>query len=183
VWYLPFDTTARIVRDEGVVAEDRGDDRATGPGAGYVPRGALIVFASVAVLSGVVGLYSLWSFWPEVGPGEESTGSQEVTWFGWNLSLNRELLFFLAVALAGTLGGLIHTIRSFAWYVGNRSLKWSWVPFNLLLPVVGALAGTVFYLVLRTGLFSPSTSVDNASPFGFAAIAVLAGLFSQQARR
>ena len=35
--------------------------------------------------------------------------------------------------------------------------------------------------MLRAGLFSPSTSVDNASPFGFAAIAVLAGLFSQQA--
>jgi hypothetical protein len=62
---------------------------------------------------------------------------------------------------------------------GNRHLVWSWVPFNLLLPVVGALAGTVFYLVLQAGLFSPSTSVDQASPF--AAISVLAGLFSQQA--
>lgn len=153
----------------------------SGPGAGHVPRTGLILFSIVAVLSAVVGLYSLWSFWPEVGQGEESSGSQDVSWFGWNLTLSREFLFFLSVALAGTLGGLIHTIRSFAWYVGNRDLKWSWVPFNLLLPVVGALAGTVFYLVLRAGLFSPSTSVDNASPFGFAAIAVLAGLFSQQA--
>jgi hypothetical protein len=50
-----------------------------------------------------------------------------------------------------------------------------------MLPVVGALGGTVFYLVLRAGLFSPSESADQASPFGFAAVAVLAGLFSEQA--
>lgn len=163
------------------MAEEPRRRAGSGPGAGYVARGGLILFSSLAVAVSVVGLYSLWSFWPEVGPGEDSSGSQDVSWFTWNLSLSREFLFFLAVALAGALGGLIHTIRSFAWYVGNRNLKWSWVPFNLLLPVVGALAGTVFYLVLRAGLFSPSTSVDNASPFGFAAIAVLAGLFSQQA--
>lgn len=95
--------------------------------------------------------------------------------------MNREFLFFLIVALAGALGGLIHTIRSFAWYVGYRQMRWSWVPYNLLLPIVGTLAGTVFYLVLRAGLFSPSTSVDQASPFGFAAISMLAGLFSPQA--
>ena len=64
-------------------------------------------------------------------------------------------VFFITVAIAGGLGGLIHIIRSFTWYVGNRSYVWSWVPYYLLLPVVGALAGTVFYLVLRAGLFSP----------------------------
>jgi hypothetical protein len=106
---------------------------------------------------------------------------QEVTWLLWRFDLNREFLFFLTVALSGGLGGLIHNIRSFTWYVGNRNYVWSWVPYYLLLPLVGALAGTVFYLVLRAGLFSPSTSVDQASPFGFAAIAVLAGLFSPQA--
>jgi hypothetical protein len=176
-----LDTAARIVRAEERVAEEQRRRPGNGPGAGYVPRGGLILFSALAVVFAVVGLYSLWSFWPEVGQGDEPAGPQDVSWFTWSLSLSREFLFFLSVALAGTLGGLIHTIRSFAWYVGNRDLRWSWVPFNLLLPVVGALAGTVFYLVLRAGLFSPSTSVDNASPFGFAAIAVLAGLFSQQA--
>jgi len=106
---------------------------------------------------------------------------QQITYFGWKQSVSRETLFFVIVALAGLLGGLIHVIRSLSWYVGNRDFRWSWVPFNLLLPVVGALCGTVFYLVLRAGLFSPSTSVDQASPFGFAAVAVLVGLFSEQA--
>jgi hypothetical protein len=36
-------------------------------------------------------------------------------------------------------------------------------------------------VILRAGLFSPSTEVDQASPFGFAAVAALVGLFSEQA--
>jgi len=66
-------------------------------------------------------------------------------------------------------------------YVGTRSLRWSWIPFNLLLPVVGALGGTVFYLVFRGGLFSSSTQATAANPYGFAAVAALVGLFSEQA--
>ncbi len=152
----------------------------TGPGASSVPRGGIVVFSVFVVALGLVSLYSLWEFWPT---GTQASGSskQAISWFGWHSSLDRELLFFLTVAIAGGVGGLIHTIRSFVAYVGHRKLLWSWVPYNLLLPVIGALAGTVFYLVLRAGLFSPSTSVQQASPFGFAAISILAGLFSPQA--
>jgi hypothetical protein len=149
-------------------------------GAGQVPRTGIIVLSVLAMGLALVGLYSLWAFWPMTG-ASEGDGPQRISWFGWHTSVDREFLFFLVVALAGALGGLIHTVRSFSWYVGNRSLVWSWVPHNILLPIVGALAGTVFYLVLRAGLFSPSTSVDQASPFGFAAVAILAGLFSTEA--
>jgi hypothetical protein len=106
---------------------------------------------------------------------------QRVGYFLWTIHLSRESLFFVVVALAGMLGGSIHSIRSLTWYIGNRDLYYSWAPFILILPIVGALGGTVFYLVLRAGLFSPSTSADQASPFGFAAVAALVGLFSEQA--
>lgn len=151
-----------------------------GPGSGAVPRSGIIVFSLVAAGLGIVALYSLWVFWPSSGQATTPL-QQQVSWFAVRLSVSREFLFFLTVALAGGLGGLIHTIRSFVSYVGNRQLVWSWLPYNLLLPVVGALGGTVFYLVLRAGLFSPSTSVQQASPFGFAAVSILAGLFSPQA--
>jgi hypothetical protein len=159
----------------------------SGPGAGHVPRSGIIAFAVLATALALVVLYTIWAFWPtEV---QEASGSaqpaisarQRVAWFGWHPVVGRELLFFLTIALSGALGGLIHTIRSFTWYVGNRDLRWSWIPYNVVLPLVGSMAGTVFYLVLRAGLFSPSTSVRQASPFGFAAVAVLAGLFSPQA--
>ena len=155
----------------------------TGPGAHHVPQSVIVaLFVSTTIVSGLV-LYSLVTFWPAAGPAGQTPAAagQPVTWFGWHVSPSRESLFFLVVALSGALGGLIHTIRSLTWYVGNRDFRWSWVPFNLMLPVVGALGGTVFYVVLRAGLFSPSTTANNASPFGFSAVAVLVGLFSEQA--
>jgi len=138
-------------------------------------------------LLAAVALYSIWAFWPvsqQAGGSGSQAGAgavQKLNYFGWRPSLSHEFLFFVVVALAGGLGGLVHTIRSLSWYVGNRDLRWSWIPFNLMLPVVGALGGTIFYLVLQAGLFSPSASADETSPFGFAAVSVLVGLFSEQA--
>ena len=158
-----------------------------GPGGGLVPRIWIIITCAVVTVGVAVTLYSLWAFWPQALPSDMAEMErvarrpQHVSWLWFAFDVEREFLFFVTVAIAGSLGGLIHTIRSFAWYVGNRNFRWSWVPFYMLLPLMGALAGTVFYLVLRAGLFSPSTSVDQASPFGFAAIALIAGLFTPQA--
>lgn len=153
-------------------------------GAGFVPRnGVVVLFVVLMVLAAAV-LYSLIALWPTaLATVPKSTPETKVVNY---LGVARftaptETLFFAIVALSGALGGLIHSLRSVAVYAGSRRLYWSWVPFNMLLPVVGALGGVVFYLVLRAGLFSPSTSVSEASPFGFAAVAVLVGLFSEQA--
>ena len=97
------------------------------------------------------------------------------------MDVSRETIMFVIVAVAGALGGLIHSLRSLVTYVGHRRLLWSGVRYYLPLPVIGALGGTVFYIVFRAGLFSPSTSADEASPFGFAAVVLLVGLFAQQA--
>jgi len=172
----------------------------TGAGAGLVPRWGIALVIAVLLALTTATLYSLWAFWPTglsaSGPaaataaaptvGQNSHAAlperKRVHYLGvTTLDVSTETLFFVVVALAGALGGLIHTLRSLSIYVGTRRLRWSWIPFNLMLPVVGALGGTVFYLVFRAGLFSPSTSVEQASPFGFAAIAALVGLFSEQA--
>ncbi|MBI4663008.1 MAG: hypothetical protein HY735_29720 [Verrucomicrobia bacterium] len=92
-----------------------------------------------------------------------------------------ESRLFLVVAIAGALGGLLHSVRSFYWYVGNRNLKWSWVPQYVLLPWVGAILGLVIYLILRGGLLAGEATVSDTNPFGFAAFASMAGLFSEQA--
>jgi hypothetical protein len=143
----------------------------------------IVVMFVGTTLAAFLVLYSLWAWWPDAA-GEDGTIplTQNINWFGWQVDdVSRERLLFLVVAFSGFLGGLIHTIRSLSWYVGNRKFRWSWVPFNLMLPLIGALGGTVFYIVLRAGLFSPSTSVSEASPFGFSAVALLVGLFSEQA--
>jgi hypothetical protein len=153
------------------------------PGASFVSQRMIIVLFVATTLSSVLVLYSLSAWWPDAALQSGRTPRfQDVSWFGVRIhAVQRETLFFVVVALGGCLGGLIHTIRSLTWYVGNRDFRWSWAPFNLMLPVIGALGGTVFYVVLRAGLFSPSTSVSEASPFGFCAVALLVGLFSEQA--
>jgi hypothetical protein len=101
--------------------------------------------------------------------------------FGQQFQIWDEVRLLLMVILAGTLGSLVHTVRSVYWYVGNRRLKWSWVVKYILQPFAGGALAMIFYVVVRGGFFSPQTTVQNTSPFGFAALAALVGLFSEQA--
>ncbi|HEX7192855.1 MAG TPA: IPT/TIG domain-containing protein [Thermoanaerobaculia bacterium] len=98
----------------------------------------------------------------------------------WHLIWN-ETRLILIVILSGFLGALVYSLRSFFWYTGNRELKWSWLLMYLLVPIVGAMLAVIFYMLLRGGLFSPTTTVADTSPFGFAAIAALVGMFTNQA--
>lgn len=75
----------------------------------------------------------------------------------------------------------MHALRSLYWYTGNREMVWSWAALYLLLPFTGAILAVIFYFVVRGGFFSPQASFENTSPFGFAALSALVGLFSPQA--
>jgi len=88
---------------------------------------------------------------------------------------------FLIVLFAGALGGLVYALRSVTWYIGNRRLKQSWTPLYFLTPFSSAAIALVFYFVIRGGFFSPTSSVSDTSPFGFAALAALIGMFTEQA--
>lgn len=100
-------------------------------------------------------------------------------WFTVNVYAETRLL--LLVMLAGALGSLLHALRSLYWYTGNRMMVWSWAAFYLLLPFTGAVLAVIFYFVVRGGFFSPQASFEQTSPFGFAALSALVGLFSSQA--
>jgi len=99
----------------------------------------------------------------------------------WNPWLWNETRLLVIVILAGALGSLFHAIRSFYWYVGNRSLRWSWTASYVLLPLGGGILAMLFYFVVRGGFFSSQSTVGDTSPFAFAAFAALVGTFSSQA--
>jgi len=89
-----------------------------------------------------------------------------------------ETRLLLLVMLSGALGSLMHALRSFYWYTGNRMMVWSWVGLYILLPITGSILATIFYFVVRGGFFSSQASFETTSPFGFIALSALVGLFS-----
>lgn len=87
----------------------------------------------------------------------------------------------LIVLATGALGSCVHAATSFASYVGNRRLVLSWAWWYLLRPFIGGALALIFYFVLRGGLLATAASASDMSPFGIAAMAGLAGMFSKQA--
>jgi hypothetical protein len=137
----------------------------------------IAVLSGYLILFSVLLLYSIVRFWP----GPSDAAGTAVTYFVWRFTLSEEIRLVLVVILTGALGAMVHALRSFYWYVGNRIMVWSWLPKYILLPFVGSTLGLVFYLVIRGGFFSPQATASEASPFAFAALSGLVGLFSEQA--
>ncbi|HJU53464.1 MAG TPA: IPT/TIG domain-containing protein [Pyrinomonadaceae bacterium] len=86
---------------------------------------------------------------------------------------------FLMLIFAGALGGCIHAMRSLFWYVGQRELRWSWMPMYFALPFIGAAMAMLFGLLIFAGLFDNTTG--RSESLFIIAVAGLVGMFSQQA--
>lgn len=153
-------------------------------------RGIVILgvyFFSLAALT----FYLLVATWPVPDPALHSEQFANFSVFGWqpNSPPSADLRLFVTVAISGALGSLIHCITSFADYVGNRRLGRSWVWWLILRTPTGIALALLFYLVLRGGLVAPSLPTNDATihasailnPYGLAAIAAMAGMFSKQA--
>ena len=97
----------------------------------------------------------------------------------WAFSISDEGQLLLVVVLAGALGGQVRSLRSFAWYVGNKELKRSWLTQYILTPFVGAILATISYFIIR-GCFCPANStVQQINIYGFAGLASLVGIASE----
>ncbi len=137
----------------------------------------IVAGAYLVALLGLA-LYAIVTLWP-VEPAEV------INFLWWNLQSDAESSWMLLVFAAGILGGLIHAMRSFYWYIGNRKLVKSWLAMYLLLPLLGGALSLVFYIIIRGGLLSGQLNgqsiTDSLSPIGFTAVGVLVGMFSEQA--
>src|SRR5579864_1674373 len=179
-----------------------------GPGPGSSPVGAKGI-AALAVYFTVLAtflIYSVIALWPtapdpsttdlvktppKVAAAAAGASGARVAaceedrcpshYFGATVALTSEQRLIVIVLLCGAFGGLLHGIRSLTWYAGNRNLVRSWALTYLLMPAVGALLALVFFFVLSAGLFVGPSSLATAKTSGFAAIAVLVGLFNVQA--
>lgn len=163
-----------------------------GPGGTLMGWRGITVTALYLVLVTVVVLHGLVVLWPPdrgnvakaAAPGGAITceaGADDARFMAWKVCLYPEERLFLIVLFAGALGGLVHMLRSFSWYLGNRKLVTSWMARYFTIPVVGAAMAVMFYLVIRGGFTPSDSNFDRTNPFGFAAMAVLVGMFSEQA--
>ena len=157
--------------------------RDAGPGAKYVGPVGTFTLAAFLILMVALCLYGLVILWPApvpAGPPDQNVPSK-ITVLIWTLWIYDEVRLLLIVSLAGTLGTLIHEIRSLYWYIGSRALVRSWIAKYLMQPFAGTALAVVFYLVIRGGFFSPQAGFKQTSPFGFAALGAMVGMFSEQA--
>ncbi len=173
--------------DQGISA-DGPDPKVAG--ARLRPRQTNLVgiyFVCIAVLT----FYVLIATWPVVDAADP-TGSrfEDPHVFGfYKLRASADSRLFITIVTAGALGSLVHCITSFADYVGDRSLKQSWVWYLILRTPIGVALALLVYLVLRGGLIAPTLPQGGANghtatilnPYGLAAVAAMAGMFSKQA--
>jgi hypothetical protein len=113
--------------------------------------------------------------------GDNVTATATIHILGFQWSTTAELKLILLVLVMGMIGRYIHNVMSFVDFAGNRSLVRSWTWQYLLSPFHGAFLALFFYLVLRAGMLTASTSQQNVNSYGILAISGLVGLFSSQA--
>jgi hypothetical protein len=180
-----------------------------GPGNEVVSVAGIIGLTSYLALAIGLCLYGLIVFWPTPTPSgqqpaQESKTNQQINSttsaspspvssptasatpgsvqaFGCEFKVWDEVRLLWIVILAGALGSLIHAMRSVYWYVGNRNLVKSWLAKYFVMPFTGSALAVMFYFVIRGGFFSPQSDFSQTSPFGFAALSAMVGLFSEQA--
>ena len=180
-----------------------------GPGSEVVPVSGIIGLTAYLAFAIGICLYGLIVFWPTPTPSGQSPAQDNKTTrqidsttsaspspapdaapsatpgkvqaFGREFKIWDEVRLLWIVILAGALGSLIHAMRSVYWYVGNRNLVKSWLAKYFVMPFTGSALSVMFYFVIRGGFFSPQSDFSQTSPFGFAALSAMVGLFSEQA--
>ncbi len=151
------------------------------------PSATVALGIAYLVLSAFL-IYTLAAFWPSGEVTQQQAGNTivtdwdpNVTWLGKSFQLPTETRLLWIVVLAGALGSYIHTVTSFATFVGNRTFSGTWIWWYLLRPPIGVSLALLFYFAVRGGFLSSGAVGSDVSPYGVAALAGLVGMFSKQA--
>lgn len=144
-----------------------------------MPKSRVFAFGIYLVVLNLALVFALVKLWPGTIPLADKSGVR--LWGNLEFELWIETRYLLLVAVAGALGSYIHLATSFADFLGNRQLLWSWQWWYLLRPFIGTALAVVVYFAVRGGLIAGSAGAQTLSPYGVAAISGLAGMFSKQA--
>ncbi len=139
-----------------------------------------LLTATYLILLSILLVVAIVQFWPSPGtPQGPAYSLPQIRFLLWTVSLSNEARLLLIVVLAGALGGQVRSLRSLAWYVGNKQLKRSWLSQYILTPFIGAILAIVFYFIIR-GSFCPANStIQQINIFGFVGLASIVGIASE----
>jgi hypothetical protein len=99
----------------------------------------------------------------------------------WHGEPNPDTVIILLAIGAGVVGSFLMASSSYVKYLGNRQLRSWWIPWYFARAPIGAALAVIIYLALRGGLLPNTNASTDVSPYGVAAMAGLAGLFSNKA--
>lgn len=143
------------------------------------PVGILLIAVYLILLS-ILLVVAIIQFWPVSAASRGSIDPvPRASFLCWTFSLSNEGRLLLIVVLAGALGGQVRSLRSLAWYVGNKQLKRSWLSQYILTPFVGAILAIVSYFIIRGGFCPANSTVQQTNIFGFAGLASIVGIASE----
>lgn len=142
---------------------------------------------SLLVAAFALCLHVLLAVWPaataatSAPPGQPEPTLRTISILGaeWKAP-EPDAVLLVAVVVLGALGASAHALTSFASYLGNRTFSSSWCAWYVVRMPVGSMLALVVYFVFRAGLLS-NGSASALNPYGLAATATLAGMFSKQA--
>jgi len=142
------------------------------------PVGIVLTVLYLILLS-IILVIAIIQFWPASALTRSSADPLDTSFLFWIVSLSSEGRLLLVVVLAGALGGQVRSLRSLAWYVGNKQLKRSWLSQYILSPFVGAILAIVSYFIVRGGFCPANSTTQQTNIFGFAGLAALIGIASE----
>jgi hypothetical protein len=145
---------------------------------------AIRLLGAALVAVGLILAYLLYEIWPAVVHATAAIPRrQRITLFDGRIVFRpqAESVLILLVTLAGALGAYVHAATSFAKYVGTRRFARSWYWWYLVRLPIGSGLALILYFALLGGLLNGDATSKVVNPYGVAALAALAGLFSKQA--
>lgn len=161
-----------------------------------VTRWAVATIGVLLFLSVPLLVYLLVMFWPvhlsevssATAPGRgtqtaefSAQWSPSVSIFGHEFPVPPEERFLYLVVIAAAIGSSIAVATSFTTYLGNQRLYTRWVWWYVLRLPIGIALSVLFYLAVRGGFFSSTSTETDVNPYGMAALGGLVGMFSKQA--
>jgi len=144
------------------------------------------MLAAYLIILTIFLVYVFGKLWPQnltnLSPGV-GVPDMEVFFFGLlEVPTPAEIRLLLLVVCAGGLGGMLHTLRSFSAFAGNRQLYVSWLEWYFVRPLSGTLLALIFFLIIRGGFMSNSFQNGSGPKVaGLAGAGALVGMFSEQA--